>query len=154
MLPRIDKGVIKIDKKMSYSEVIASIMLFGSGLLTFERGIFWIIETEESMFDSSLYTTLSYVVPLWAWGVLFALSGLMVIGASWKLPKRDTAISFAYFLLIGGLGSSVAYFIITIAGFGSATNWLTPVQYITLSGMNGMLAFLGGLRVWQMKNMY
>ena len=154
MLPRIDKGVIKIDKKMSYSEVIASIMLFGSGLLTMERGIFWIIETEESMFDSSLYTTLSYVMPLWAWGVLFALSGLMVIGASWKLPKRDTAISFAYFLLIGGLGSSVAYFIITIAGFGSAANWLTPVQYITLSGMNGMLALLGGLRVWQMKNMY
>ena len=154
MLPRIDKGVIKIDKKMSYSEVIASIMLFGSGLLTMERGIFWIIETGESMSDSRLYTTLSYVMPLWAWGVLFALSGLMVIGASWKLPKRDTAISFAYFLLIGGLGSAVAYFIITIAGFGSATNWLTPVQYITLSGMNGMLAFLGGLRVWQMKNMY
>ncbi|WP_205710594.1 hypothetical protein [Jeotgalicoccus sp. S0W5] len=71
-----------------------------------------------------------------------------------KLPKRNTTISFAWFLLIGGLGSSVAYFIITIAGFGNAVNWLTPVQYITLSGMNGMLAFLGGLRVWQMKGMY
>src|SRR5699024_7480299 len=139
---------------MSYAEIIASIMLFGSGLLTVERGLFWIVETDESMLDSNLYTTLGYAMPLWAWGVMFAVSGLLVICASWKLPKRETAISFAWFLLIGGLGSSVAYFIITIAGFGSAANWLTPVQYITLSGMNGMLAFLGGLRVWQMKNMY
>lgn len=138
---------------MSYAEIIASIMLLSSGLLTMERGIFWIIKTDESMFDSILYTTLNYAMPLWAWGVIFALSGLLVIGASWKLPKRETAISFAWLLLIGGLGSSIAYFIITIAGFGSATNWLTPVQYITLSGMNGMLAFLGGLHVWQMKDM-
>ena len=149
-----ERGVIDIDKKMSYAEIIASIMLFGSGLLTVERGLFWIVETDESMVDSNLYTTLSYVMPLWSWGLVFAIGGAFVILSSWKLPKRDTAISFAWLLLIGGLVSSVAYFIITIAGFGSATNWLTPVQYITLSGMNGMLAFLGGLRVWQMKNMY
>ena len=148
------RGVVKIDKKMSYAEIIASIMLFGSGLLTVERGFFWIVETDESMVDSNLYTTLSYVMPLWSWGLVFAIGGAFVILSSWKLPKRDTAISFAWLLLIGGLVSSVAYFIITIAGFGSAANWLTPVQYITLSGMNGMLAFLGGLRVWQKKGMY
>src|SRR5699024_12493545 len=51
-------------------------------------------------------------------------------------------------LLVGGLSSSVAYFIIAIAGFESAWNWMTPIQYITLSGMNGVLAFLGGVRVW------
>jgi len=146
--------VIGIEKKMSYAETIASIMLFASGLFTIERGIFWIMENGRSISDSSLYTTLNYAMPLWCWGVIFTLSGLLVIGASLTLPKRDTTISFAWFLLIGGLGSSVAYFIITIAGFGNAVNWLTPVQYITLSGMNGMLAFLGGLRVWQMKGMY
>lgn len=139
---------------MSYTEIIASLMLFGSGMLTVERGIFWIVETDKSMFDSHLYFTLSHAMPLLAWGVLFTLSGMFVILASWRLPKRDVSNSFALFLLIGGLGSSVAYFVITIAGFGSATNWLAPVQYITLSGMNGMLAFLGGIRVCRKKNMH
>lgn len=139
---------------MSYAELIASLMLFGSGLLTLERGIFWIIETDESMHDSQLYATLGAVMPLWIWGAMFVVGGLAIILSSWLMPKRDTAISFAYVLLIGGLISSIAYFVITIAGFGNATNWLTPVQYITLSGMNGMLAFLGGMRVWQMKNMF
>ena len=139
---------------MSYTEIIASLMLFGSGMLTVERGIFWIVETDKSMFDSHLYVTLSNAMPLFAWGVLFTLSGMFVILASWRLPKRNISNSFAWFLLIGGLGSSVAYFVITIAGFGSAANWLTPVQYITLSGMNGMLAFLGGIRVCRKKNMH
>ena len=139
---------------MSYTEIIASLMLFGSGMLTVERGIFWIVETDKSMFDSHLYVTLSNAMPLLAWGVLFTLSGMFVILASWRLPKRDVSNSFALFLLIGGLGSSVAYFVITIAGFGSAANWLAPVQYITLSGMNGMLAFLGGIRVCRKKNMH
>ena len=138
---------------MSYTEIIASLMLFGSGMLTVERGIFWIVETDKSMFDSHLYVTLSSAMPLLFWGVLFTLSGMFVILASWRLPKRDISNSFALFLLIGGLGSSVAYFVITIAGFGSAANWLTPVQYITLSGMNGMLAFLGGIRVCRKKSM-
>lgn len=138
---------------MSYTEIIASLMLFGSGMLTVERGIFWIVETDKSMFDSHLYAILGHVMPLFAWGMLFTLSGMFVILASWRLPKRDVSNSFALFLLIGGLGSSVAYFVITIAGFGSAANWLTPVQYITLSGMNGMLAFLGGIRVCRKKSM-
>ena len=143
--------MITFDKHMSYAEMIASLMLIGTGLMTMERGLFWIIETDTSLFDSHLYATLSLVMPLWIWGLIFALSGLFVILASLKLPKRDTAISFAIFLLIGGLGSSVAYFIITIAGFGNAETWLTPVQYITLSGLNGILAFIGGVRIWQTK---
>src|SRR5699024_3219102 len=105
------RGVVKIDKKMSYAEMIASIMLFGSGLLTVARGLFWIVETDESLVDSDVYTTLNYVMPLWSWGLVFAIGGTPIILSSWKLPKRDTASSFAWLLLIGALVSSVAYFI-------------------------------------------
>ena len=142
------------DKRISYAEVIASVMLFGSGLLTLVRGVFWIFENQESVQDLPLYATLNHAMPIWAWGVMFAVSGLMVIGASWQMPRRTTGKSFGWFLLVGGLGSSVAYFIIAIAGFDSASNWMTPAQYITLSGMNGVLAFLGGVRVWATKDTY
>ena len=64
---------------MSYTEIIASLILFGSGMLTVERGIFWIVETDKSMVDSHLYVTLSNAMPLFAWGLLFTLSGMFVI---------------------------------------------------------------------------
>lgn len=143
-----------MDKRISYAEIIASVMLFGSGLLTLVRGVFWIFENQESVRDSPLYTMLNHAMPIGAWGVMFAVSGLLVIGASWQMPRRTTGKSFALLLLVGGLGSSVAYFIIAIAGFDSASNWMTPLQYITLSGMNGVLAFLGGVRVWTAKDTY
>ena len=143
-----------MDKRINYAEIIASVMLFGSGLLTLVRGVFWMFENRESVQDFPLYAALNHAMPIWAWGVMFAVSGLMVIGASWQMPRRITGKSFAWFLLVGGLGSSVAYFIIAIAGFESASNWMTPAQYITLSGMNGFLAFLGGVRVWAAKDTY
>lgn len=146
------KVVIIIENKMNYSEIIASLMLFGTGIFTMTRGIFWVIETDESMFDSQLYTVLSYAMPLWMWGLLFLFGGLFSILASWRLPKRETAKNFAWFLLLGGLISSLSYFVITVAGFGNASNWMTPVQYIILSGVNGVLAFLGGVRIWLTKN--
>ncbi|WP_462420017.1 hypothetical protein [Salinicoccus sp. Marseille-QA3877] len=143
-----------MDKRINYAEIIASVMLFGSGLLSLARGVFWIFENQESVQDSALYTALNHAMPIWAWGVMFAVSGLMVIGASWHMPRRITGKSFAWLLLVGGLSSSVAYFIIAIAGFDSASNWMTPLQYITLSGMNGFLAFIGGVRVWAAKDTY
>lgn len=143
-----------MDKRINYAEIIASVMLFGSGLFTLVRGVFWIFENQESVLDLPLYATLNHAMPIWAWGVMFAVSGLIVIGASWQMPRHTTSKSFAWFLLVGGLSSSVAYFIIAIAGFESASNWMTPLQYITLSGMNGVLAFLGGVRVWATKDTY
>ncbi len=143
-----------MDKRISYAEIISSVMLFGSGLLTLVRGVFWIFENQESVQDLPLYATLDNAMPIWAWGLIFAVSGLLVIGASLQTPKWTTGKSFSWFLLVGGLGSSVAYFIIAIAGFDSAANWMTPIQYITLSGMNGVLAFLGGVRVWATKDTY
>ena len=142
------------DKRINYAEIIASVMLFGSGLLTLVRGVFWILENRQSVQDLPLYATLNHAMPIWAWGVMFAVSGLLVIGASLRTTRWTTGKSFAWFLLVGGLGSCVAYFIIAIAGFDSAENWMTPIQYITLSGMNGVLAFLGGVRVWATKDTY
>src|SRR5690625_6146773 len=80
---------------MSYAEIIASIMLFGSGLLTVERGLFWIVETDESMVDSNLYKTLSYVMPLWSWGLVFAIGDRK----STRLNSSHVAISYAVFCL-------------------------------------------------------
>ena len=66
-------------KKLTLSEIIASILLFGTGLFTFERGIFWFVEQESVLGDSAFYLQLHQLFPIWLWGVLFMMSGALLV---------------------------------------------------------------------------
>ena len=156
----MQKGVVNMsDEKecrndhLSMSESIASTLLLGLGLLTTVRGAYWILNPENTS-DSTLYSSLAMVMPLWAWALGFVFGGLFIILSSWYLPRRNIKKRFAITLLIGGGISSASYFIVAIAGFGNAINWLTPIQLIIFSMTTLMLAFFGGTMLWQKKNTY
>lgn len=136
-------------KGLSPIEAIASISLFGLGLFHCARGLFWLLADENTQHDSPLYTGLSSIMPLNIWGFLLLIGGLAFMFASWKLPKHQVSNAPYVFLLIGGLSSSVVYFAIATIGYSNAANWLVPSQLIVLSGVGGMLAFFGGMTVWQ-----
>lgn len=136
-------------KGLSLVEAIASICLFSLGLFHSTRGLFWLLADGSTKHDSPLYDSLSIVMPLNVWGALVLLSGLSFIFASWKLPKHQVSNALYIFLFIGGLLSSLLCFAIALIGYGNAINWLTPSQLIVLSGVGGMLAFFGGMTVWQ-----
>ena len=141
------------EEHLSMSESIASTLLLALGLLTTARGAFWMFNSENTS-DSNLYASLAAVMPLWAWAIGFFLGGILIILSSWYLPRRHIKKRFAVTLLIGGGLSSASYFIVAIAGFGSAVNWLTPMQLIIFSMSTLMLAFFGGMLLWQKRNMY
>ena len=141
------------EKQLSLSESIASTLLLALGLLTTARGAFWVFNSENTN-DSKLYASLATVMPLWAWAIGFVVGGLLLILSSWYLPRRNIKKRFAVTLLIGGGLSSASYFIVAIAGFGNAINWLTPMQLIIFSMSTLMLAFFGGTMLWQKRNMY
>ena len=141
------------EKQLSASESIASTLLLALGMLTTSRGAFWMFNYDDTS-DSNLYASLAAVMPLWAWAIGFVVGGLLLILSSWYIPRRDIKKRFAVTLLIGGGLSSASYFIVAIAGFGNAINWLLPMQLIIFSMTTLMLAFFGGLMLWQKKNMY
>ena len=141
------------EEQLSMSESIASTLLLALGLLTTARGAFWMFNSENTS-DSNLYASLAAVMPLWAWAIGFFLGGILIILSSWYLPRRHIKKRFAVTLLIGGGISSASYFIVAIAGFGNAVNWLTPTQLIIFSVASLVLAFFGGTMLWQKKNMY
>lgn len=141
------------EKQLSVSESIASTLLLAIGLLTATRGAFWVFNYDNTS-DSQLYASLATVMPLWAWAIGFVVGGLLLILSSWYIPRRDIKKRFAVTLLIGGGLSSASYFIVAIAGFGNAINWLLPMQLIVFSMSTLMLAFFGGLMLWQKRNMY
>ena len=141
------------EEDLSMSESIASTLLLALGMLTTARGTYWVLNAENTN-DSKLYASLAEVMPLWGWAIGFVIGGLLLILSSWYLPRRNIKKRFAVTLLIGGGLSSASYFIVAIAGFGNAINWLTPMQLIIFSMSTLMLAFFGGTMLWQKRNMY
>lgn len=141
------------EEQLSVSESIASTLLLAFGLLTTARGAFWMFNSENTS-DSNLYASLAAVMPLWAWAIGFFMGGILIILSSWYLPRRHIKKRFAVTLLLGGVLSSASYFIVAIAGFGNAVNWLTPTQLIIFSVASLVLAFFGGMMLWQKRNMY
>lgn len=131
--------------------VIASLCLFGYGLLTSERGTFWGVESDKVIKDSDLYLVLNQLMPLSIWGIFFFLGGVCLILGSVFLPSINHSKKAAMFIMIGGLISSVFYFIMATVVVYNALNWLSWVQYLTFWAISSSLAFIGGSYLWQKK---
>lgn len=133
-------------KKLTLSEMIASTLLFGTGLFTFWRGLFWTIEQDSVLGDSAFYQELHQLMPIWIWGILFMLAGLSLVCASYLLPKKNQ--KSYWFITIGSFISFIMYFIITSASVYNALNWLSPIQFATLSGIYLVMTFFGGFEIY------
>lgn len=131
--------------------VIASLCLFGFGLLTGERGMFWIVESGTVIKDSDLYVALHQIMSLSIWGIFFFLGGVCLILGSVFLPSINHSKKAALFIMIGGLISSIFYFIMSTVGVYNALNWLSWVQYLTFWALTAILTFVGGSYLWQKK---
>lgn len=132
--------------KLSLSEMIASTLLFGTGLFTFWRGLFWSIEQDSVLGDSAFYQELHQLMPIWIWGILFMIAGLSLVCASYLLPKKNQ--KSYWFITVGSFISFIMYFIITSASVYNALNWLTPIQFATLSGIYLVMTFFGGFELY------
>ncbi len=131
--------------------IIASLCLFGFGLLTGERGMFWIVESDTVIKDSDLYLSLHQIMPLSIWGIFFFLGGVCLILGSVFLPSINHSKKAAMFIMIGGLISSIFYFIMSTVGVYNSLNWLSWVQYLTFWALTAVLTFVGGSYLWQKK---
>ena len=71
---------------------------------------------------------------------------LFIILAPIFLPKQQVNNKFNFLLIFGGRGMQ---FIISysLASIFNAINWLSPVQFVTLSMINALIAYYGGADV-------
>ena len=126
--------------------MMASTLLFGTGLFTFWRGLFWTIEQDSVLGDSAFYQELHQLMPIWIWGILFMIAGLSLVCASYLLPKKNQ--KSYWFITVGSFISFIMYFIITSASVYNALNWLSPIQFATLSGVYLVMTFFGGFELY------
>ena len=132
--------------KMSLPEIISSTLLFGLGVFSLWRGLFFAVQQESVLKDSEFYKALHQFMPIWVWGILMAISSLFLIYSSWLMPKRNSLFHWSLFL--GGATCSFMYLMMTSASLFNAINWITPMQFATLSAICGVVAFFGGAEIY------
>lgn len=135
-------------KKSSFSELIAFALLFGLGLFTMARGVFWVKEQESVLNDSEFYTALHEIMPIWMWGIFAIIVSLFMVIGAFFIPKQKMNNLCDYFLFIGGFGMFILYFLMTSASIYNALNWLSIVQFPILAVVCAVVGFIGGADIY------
>ncbi|WP_145461538.1 hypothetical protein [Staphylococcus saprophyticus] len=130
---------------------LATLSLFGLGVLVDIRGLYWSISPERVIEESDFYRALNEVMPIWIWGLILLIFGTCLILSSLFFGKRSVNNVSNYFMLIGGLGSFIIHFLMSSASVYNAINWLTPAQLIAITAWLGFVGFLGGLGIYGRK---
>ncbi|MEB7449862.1 hypothetical protein NGB74_02410 [Staphylococcus chromogenes] len=138
-------------KKTTFDVRVAIICLLSIGIRILGRGIFWFKEQDEVIDDSNFYQALHEVLPIWFWGFLLSIGGMMFIFAAVLLGLKSKEIQCSILLLIGGIINFVVYFIMASASMYNAINWLTPVHMVIMTTTCFVIAVSGGVRLAKFK---
>ncbi|MHD0382802.1 hypothetical protein ACY2C9_07665 [Staphylococcus simulans] len=132
-------------KRTDLGESLAFVMIAGFAIFTFMRGLFWFVEDDEVIADSEFYSALNDVMPIWIWGLLLMIVAIILFAAAWLIPRYRLTNTCQIFLIVGGIGASIIYFLMASASIYNAINWLTWAQFAVLTAKSGGMAFIGGM---------
>ncbi|MBA9941680.1 hypothetical protein D7S81_35080, partial [Ralstonia insidiosa] len=126
------------------AEIVASVMTFSYGFREFLRGFFWVKEQDDVLDDSSFYLALHHIMPIWSWGIVVMLAGVIVMVAAIFVSSSDRNDKFSKIILVGGFMSAILYFLMTSASIYHAINWLTIVHMGLMSATGFVVSYIGG----------
>lgn len=140
-----------MNEQFTIRDKLATLSLIGLGVFVDIRGFYWFISPERVIEESAFYQALNDVMSIWIWGLLLLIFGTCLILSSLFFGKRSVNNVSNYFMLIGGLGSSIIHFLMSSAAVYNALNWITPAQLIAITAWLGFVGFLGGLGIYGRK---
>lgn len=141
----------RMNENFTIHDRLATLSLFGLGVFVDIRGLYWFTSQKNVINESAFYQALNDVTSIWVWGLLLLVFGTCLILSSLFFGKRSVNNTSDYFMLIGGLGSSIIHFLMSSAAVYNAINWITPAQLITITAWLGFVGFLGGLGIYGRK---
>ena len=137
-----------MDGKFELPQKLATLSLFGLGVIVDARGFYWFINQESVLNESEFYRALHEVMPIWIWVFVLLVFGTCLIVASLFFGKRKVNNVSNYFMFIGGTGSAIIHFLMASAGIYNAINWLTPAQFVVMTAWLGYVGFMGGVDIY------
>lgn len=131
-------------KDLTLAEIIGAIMVFSYGFREFLRGVFWTKEQDDVLGDSDFYLALHHIMPIWFWGIIVMIAGLIVMVSSIFLSSSDKNTNFSKIITVGGFMSAILYFLMTSASIYNSINWLTTAHMGLMSATGIVASFVGG----------
>ncbi|MGD3155820.1 hypothetical protein ACMG5R_10085 [Staphylococcus warneri] len=126
-------------------EKIAFAMVSGYAIFAFVRGVFFFVEDDNVLKDSEFYTVLDNAMSIWMWGLILMVFSVILFVGAWLIPLEKHQQYCKVFLVTGGTGVCIIYFLMTSASMFNAINWLTWAQFAVLTAKSGAIAIIGGM---------
>lgn len=134
--------------KLDTKEILLITQSLMVGLTIIGRGVLWFTSQESVLSDSPFYLALHEIMPIWLWGLILIVTGLIYTMSALFVTSMETNNKYYWFVFVGGLTSSLFFFIMTSAGMYNNLNWLTPYNFLVLTAWTGVTAFIGGAEIY------
>ena len=136
------------NKEFRFEDRITTVSFLSLGLFVGIRGFYWTLRQDAVISESDFYSALNEVMPIWLWGILLLIFGAFLMLASFFYGRMSVNKLSLYFVLIGGTGSAIIHFLMASAALYNAINWLTPAQFVIMTGLLGFAGFLAGVQIY------
>lgn len=134
--------------KLDTKEIILIAQSFLLGLTITGRGVLWFTSPDAIIKDSPFYLALHEIMPIWLWGLIIMVTGIIYTMSALFVTSMEHNNKYYWFIFIGGITSSIFYFVMTSAGMYNNLNWLTPFNFLVLTAWTGVTAFIGGAEIY------
>lgn len=137
-----------MNEEFTVSNRIVTLSLQFLGAMQLGRGIYWVTMFESVANENNFYLAFNERIPIWLGGIVLIFFGLSLILASVFYGRRRENHITHVFTLIGGAGGAIMHFLMASAAMYNSPNWLQPYNFILLTGVLGILGFLGGVSLY------
>lgn len=124
-------------------EIMTTLFLTHIGLLCTGRGMIWIGTGDEVLESATVYRIVAEHLPIQSWGLLFLISGLLIISSAFTKGKFAFSVLF-----LGNLIAIPCNAMMYMASTVDGINLYTPFSVGVLLITNIILFIIGGLFLW------
>lgn len=144
-----------MSKSFNFENRVTTVTLLSLGLFIAIRGFYWTLKQNEVLLDSDFYSAMDKVMPIYIWGTMLIIFGASLMLASFFYGHKKESNLFLKLILFGGIGGSSIHFIMSSASLFNAINWITPAQFLIITGLLGFIGVMAGVelygRKWQIR---
>lgn len=137
-----------MNKEFSYTDRVTTVTVLALGLFVAVRGLYWFVNQQSVLGESEFYNALHVVMPIFSWGVVLLISGTCLILASIFFGQRKINNASLKLVFVGGTAGAIIHFLMASAALFNAINWITPAQFLILTGLLGFIGFLAGVELY------
>lgn len=138
-------------KSFTFENRVTTVTLLSLGLFIAIRGFYWTLKQNEVLLDSDFYSAMDKVMPIYIWGIMLIIFGLSLMLASFFYGHKKENNIFLKLILFGGIGGSLIHFIMSSASLFNAINWITPAQFLIMTGLLGFIGLMAGVELYVRK---